>query len=68
MKTAIAAGTKIGLKRTKSGVATIKASTVPVRVRADKSKSVRPIVTAVMNLTAWREAGWLVEIRLEMSS
>ncbi|KAF7830091.1 hypothetical protein G2W53_012424 [Senna tora] len=58
MNRASPAGTKMGLNKTKTGVAKIKPMTVPVRVNADKSKSVSPIVAAVKNLTVWR-TGWL---------
>ena len=50
----------MGLKITRRGVAMIKPMTVPVRVNPDRSKSVMPIVAAVMNFTVWREGGLLM--------
>nr|KYP70155.1 hypothetical protein KK1_009365 [Cajanus cajan] len=55
-----AAGTRMGLKITRRGVAMTNPMTVPVRTNPDKSKSEMPIVAAVMNLTVWREGGLLL--------
>lgn len=54
-----AAGTRMGLKITRRGVAMIKLMTVPVKINPDKSKSEMPIVAAVMNLTVCRVVGLL---------
>ncbi|RDX77700.1 hypothetical protein CR513_42135, partial [Mucuna pruriens] len=55
-----AAETGIELKITIRGVAMIKPMTVPVRINPDRSNSMMPIVAAVMNLTIWREGGFML--------
>ncbi|PQQ13902.1 hypothetical protein Pyn_06406 [Prunus yedoensis var. nudiflora] len=51
------AGTRIGLNSTRTGVAMIRAITVPVRVNPDRNNSVAPTVAAVKSLTVWCQGG-----------
>ena len=48
--TVMRAGTRIGLKITSRGVATVKAMTVPTRVRLERTRRDPPAVTAVAAL------------------
>lgn len=48
--TVMRAGTRIGLKITRRGVATVKAMTVPTRVRLERTRRDPPAVTAVAAL------------------
>uniref|UniRef100_A0A6N2L1X4 Uncharacterized protein n=1 Tax=Salix viminalis TaxID=40686 RepID=A0A6N2L1X4_SALVM len=65
-KTAIAAGTNIGLNITITAVATTTAITVPVKVNPDHTNRAAPIVPAVINFTALRpEDGSYLDMGLD---
>ncbi|CAB4297000.1 unnamed protein product [Prunus armeniaca] len=60
--TTIPTGTRIGLNTTSTGVAMIRAITVPVNVNPDRTKRVVPAAPAVKNLPVRRrEDGWAAD-------
>lgn len=56
--TVITAGTKTGLKRSRRGVATVSAMTVPASVKPERTRSDPPAVTAVAAFTICLAFGW----------
>ena len=52
-ETVITAGTRTGLKMTSSGVAMVRAMTVPARMRPERTRREPPAVAAVAALTTW---------------
>lgn len=50
---AMRAGTRTGLKITKSGVAMVRAITVPARVKPERMRREPPAVAAVAAFTIW---------------
>lgn len=51
--TVITAGTSTGLKMTSSGVAIVRAMTVPARIRPERIRREPPAVAAVAAFTIW---------------
>lgn len=64
--TVITAGTKMGLKMTRKGVAIVSAITVPARVKPERTRREPPAVTAVAAFTICLDCGCSVS-RLIMS-